>query len=155
MLTILFSPEDENSDKKEKRDKQFSIASTLYGMSHFYTTDEQHVFKEALTLCEHLHKDHEGEHSELVLIQPDHHRCYFYNQYFDHKKIIKFLKEKEKSMLKLFDSSSLSMARFYKLSIVVLFIDSVEDFKFWEEYEILAEKLHKMFFFTYVTMETY
>ncbi len=101
-------------------------------MAHFYMTEKEVVYKETLNICDNLHKEKHGDHSELVFIQPDHHRCYFFNEYFDHKKIIKFLKDREKSMLRLFDSQSLSMARYYKLSIVVLFINSIEEFQFWE-----------------------
>ena len=68
-----------------------------------------------------------GENSELVVIHSDHHRCYFYNEIFDHKKILKFLKSKEKAALRPFDQESIKMHNYYKLPLVILFIDDIQD----------------------------
>lgn len=84
-----------------------------------------------------------------MLIQPDHHKCYFYEGYFDHKKIIKFLSDKEKAFIRPFDAISLEMHQFYDLPIVVLFRDN-DDSELMKIYEEVATHFHDHYFFTYV-----
>ena len=57
-------------------------------MAHFYYTNNENVYKNSLSICDNLRNEKHGDHSELVLIHSDHHRCYFYNEIFDHKKIL-------------------------------------------------------------------
>ena len=103
--------------------KEFSITSTVFEMALFFHTEDRALYDQTLKLCEDLNNKSEGEDFGLVLIHPDHHKCYFYGGYFDHKKIIKFLQDKEKAHIRPFDEISLEMHQFYNLPIVVLFRD--------------------------------
>lgn len=120
LIVLFYNHED---TKKDKRQKEYSITSTVFELGIFFYTEKEEVYKQSLTLCEEMNNYHEGTDSGLVLIHPDHHRCYFYEGYFDHKKIVKFLSEKEKAFLRPFDHLSLEMHRFYNLPIAILFLE--------------------------------
>lgn len=133
----------------ERRKKEYSILSTVFEMALFFYTEKEEVYRESLTICEGLKNIPNKEVSDLVLIHPDHHTCYFYHGFHDHKKIKSFLELHEKAALRPFDHLSLDMHRFYDLPIVVLFTQSSEGdtMKLFEE---IARDYHKHFFFTYV-----
>lgn len=95
---------------------------------------------------------HKGSDQGLVLIHPDHHRCYFYEGYFDHKKIVKFLSEKEKAFLRPFDHLSIEMHKYYNLPIVILLLNK-DDNDSKNIFTGIADLFHNDFFFTYVDEE--
>lgn len=57
--------------------------------------------------------NHITDNSIMVLIHPDHHKCIEYDNFFDYKKMIEFLKKWEKSALRPFDHKSIKMHNYY------------------------------------------
>lgn len=141
--------------KKKKISREFSILSTLYSFSRFYETDDSLIYEETVELCEKMKNEKIGKKSNLLIFHPDHHRCYFYNGFFDHKKIAKFLKKKEKAKIRLFDEKSLKMSIFYNLPIVIFFHENEENFDFWQNFLELSDHLHDQFFFTHVNKNSF
>jgi hypothetical protein len=152
ILTVFYNP---GGEKKRQNSKQYSILSTLYHFSRFFETSDEILYKETVAMCDNLKNEKEGEDSIIVVIHPDHHRCYFYSGYIDHKKMISFLKAKEKSMIRLFDEKSIEMSNYYDLPIVILFHQDENNFHFWNDFEELANEYHNQFFFTHINDFSY
>lgn len=121
----------------------------MFELGIFYYTEKEDVYKQSLKLCEEMNNYHEGKDTGLVLIHPDHHRCYFYEGYFDHKKIVKFLSEKEKVFLRAFDHVSIDMHRYYNLPLVIL-LNNKENELIKSIFSEYAELFHDHFFFTFI-----
>ncbi len=151
MVVIFYNGDD---DYKERRFKEYSKIAHQCDYVHFYHTGDDEVYTSLMEICDEFRKDSEGVESDFMLLHPDHHKCYFYSGIFNYKKILKFIHDKEKPMLRLFDEHSMKMHHHYQLPIVVLFYKD-ENLEFFQTYLSITEKMHPFFVFTHVNEDAY
>ena len=137
--------------KEHPQFDQFRLLGVMYPYAHFYFTEKEELVVKSLELC--LSGPKHAPEGSIILLQPDERKCFVLEGPINRHKALAFIEENDKAVLLEFGPEALSLQKFYKQPVVVLFtkeLESPKSRKLFEDFKASAIKFKKRFIFTYI-----